>query len=267
MKAFYDQIKQRLIFLHQRPSPDFWDELWAGSDLLAAFKTAAHEQFVTGITRQFLPANESTAILEGGCGRGEILFALRQAGFNAVGIDFAAQTIRRTKMIMPDLPVTVGDVKKLPFPDNRFDGYWSLGVIEHTFSGYEPIINEMQRVIKPGGFLFITFPFLSLLRRAKARLGAYPSFKHTASQPSAFYQFAFTRRSVQRDLERLGFRIRYARAVDGYKGINEELPQLMPAMRRLAASASPLVRLAATALNEAAAPLAGHIMLLVMQKI
>ncbi|MBI4021829.1 MAG: methyltransferase domain-containing protein [Candidatus Andersenbacteria bacterium] len=266
MKTYYDQVKQRLIFLHQPASPDYWDRLWANSDLAAVFEQAARERFITGCTRQWLPPNKSTAILEGGCGRGEMVYALRQAGFNAIGIDFAVQTIHRTLAFMPDLPVTVGDVANLPFPDHSFDGYWSLGVIEHTFTGYERILQEMQRVVKPGGFIFITFPHLSLLRRTKARLGAYPNFTPSAVPPSAFYQFAFSRPSVQSDLEQLGFRFRYARAVDGFKGIKQELPRLAPALQFLAANPSPLVRLAATAINVAAAPWAGHIMLLAMQK-
>lgn len=266
MKKYYDQANQRLIFLHERPTPAFWDNLWASTDARAALERAKHERFLTRITQRFLPANRQTSILEGGCGRGELVLALHHAGFSAVGIDFAAATIRRSREIIPDLPVSIGDVRQLSFPDKHFDGYWSLGVIEHDYTGYQRTLQEMRRVIKTGGYLFITFPYLSPLRRAKARLGVYPRLTAIDMPPPSFYQFAFAHRTVEKDLERLGFTRRYARSLDGYKGLKEDLPGLRPLLQRLAQSSSSLVRLAATALNEAAAPLAGHVMLLVMQK-
>lgn len=44
------------------------------------------------------------------------------------------------------------DVRKLQFADGFFDGYWSLGVIEYFWEGYNEIVNEVKRVIKPGMF-------------------------------------------------------------------------------------------------------------------
>jgi len=42
----------------------------------------------------------------------------------------------------------------LKFPNNFFDGYWTLGVIEHFWEGYNQIIEEAKRVIKPGDIYF-----------------------------------------------------------------------------------------------------------------
>jgi len=53
------------------------------------------------------------------------------------------------------------DVRKLNFPDHYFDGYWSLGVIEHFYKGYDEIIHKIYRVLHPGGFLFLTVPEMS----------------------------------------------------------------------------------------------------------
>lgn len=266
MKTCYDQVNKRLVFLQNRPTPEFWDNLWANTDVHTALANAQHERFLTGITQRFLRPSREVAILEGGCGRGELVLALRQAGYQAIGVDFAVATICRSKEIIPDLPISVGDVRQLPFPDKHFDGYWSLGVIEHDFAGYQPALQEMRRVVKRGGYVFITFPQLSPLRRAKARLGAYPPFAATDTAPASFYQYAFASRAVEQDLEGLGFTRRYARALDGFKGLKEELPSLGPLLQRFAQNNSTLVRRFATALNEATAPLAGHVMLLVMQK-
>jgi SAM-dependent methyltransferase len=47
----------------------------------------------------------------------------------------------------------------LPFKDNYFDLVVSFEVFEHVFN-LEDILTELRRVIKPGGKLYFTTPFL-----------------------------------------------------------------------------------------------------------
>lgn len=49
--------------------------------------------------------------------------------------------------------------KTIPFPDNYFDNVFSSEVFEHVFN-LEEIIPELNRVVKPGGHLLITCPFV-----------------------------------------------------------------------------------------------------------
>lgn len=51
------------------------------------------------------------------------------------------------------------DGKKLPFPDADFDSVLSSEVFEHIFN-LPDIIREIHRVMKPGGKLLITCPFV-----------------------------------------------------------------------------------------------------------
>ena len=46
----------------------------------------------------------------------------------------------------------------MSFPDNHFDAYLSLGVIEHWEEGPQQAIDEAYRVIKPGGYFFVSTP-------------------------------------------------------------------------------------------------------------
>jgi len=51
------------------------------------------------------------------------------------------------------------DGKTIPFDDNNFDSVFSSEVLEHIFN-LEQILNELHRVIKPGGYMLITLPFI-----------------------------------------------------------------------------------------------------------
>lgn len=51
------------------------------------------------------------------------------------------------------------DGKTIPFPDNSFDSILSSEVFEHIFNLPE-ILDELNRVLKPGGKILITCPFV-----------------------------------------------------------------------------------------------------------
>jgi len=54
---------------------------------------------------------------------------------------------------------------KMPFNDNSFDTLMATEVLEHCPDPHG-IINEMKRVLKPGGLIFFTVPFLWNLHEA-----------------------------------------------------------------------------------------------------
>lgn len=51
------------------------------------------------------------------------------------------------------------DGKTIPFIDNHFDSIFSSEAFEHIFN-LEEILTELHRVIKPGGYMLITLPFV-----------------------------------------------------------------------------------------------------------
>ncbi len=53
----------------------------------------------------------------------------------------------------------VADATSLPFKDNSVDMLISESTIEHT-PNMERVIKEMRRVVKPGGFVYVSIPFL-----------------------------------------------------------------------------------------------------------
>lgn len=51
------------------------------------------------------------------------------------------------------------DGKTLPFGENEFDSVFSSEVFEHVFN-LDEILEELRRVLKPGGKMLITLPFV-----------------------------------------------------------------------------------------------------------
>ncbi|MBF0254532.1 MAG: class I SAM-dependent methyltransferase, partial [Candidatus Omnitrophica bacterium] len=80
-----------------------------------------------------LPKNER--ILEGGCGLAPYVIELRRRGLDVEGVDYNEAPLRKALAYDPSLPLRQADVAALPYADDSFGGYLSLGVIEHFSEG------------------------------------------------------------------------------------------------------------------------------------
>lgn len=193
---------ERLVYLDAKATPEFWDARWERE---GPPPPISPKDDVIVVTKKHLPPG--ARVLEGGCGRANKVKALADAGYDAVGVDFAQETVEQARRHYPDIDVRQGDVRNLDFPDGHFDGYWSIGVIEHFWEGYDAILADAARVLRPGGYLFLTAPWFSPFRQNKARAGGYPAIE-PQQEPDGFYQFALARKEVSEQLERHGFELR-----------------------------------------------------------
>ncbi len=55
-----------------------------------------------------------------------------------------------------NITVVKGDARSLPFPDNWFDRVFCISVLEHIPDNHIKGVEEMIRVLKPGGMLLLT---------------------------------------------------------------------------------------------------------------
>ncbi len=219
MIKYYDQTNKRLVYCGKKSDSNFWDQHWAGIDIEK--NITAYDPFIVKWTKRYLQPGSS--ILEGGCGIGNRLFSLDSAGFDAHGVDYAENTVAKIQKIAPQLNASLQDIRQLNFEDASFDGYWSLGVIEHFQNGYKPILQEMKRVIKKGGYLFVTVPAMSLLRRSKAVLGCYPKVNDSEYTYQNFYQFALNKQVLIDDMKAFSFKLLQCSPIDGLKGLKDEV--------------------------------------------
>jgi len=263
---YFDREKNRLVFFNEKATAQYWDRHWESDDFENIVKSGKRNREVLAVTKKFLDPPAGQKILEGGCGRGQIVYALRELGYDAYGVDYAADTVGKTNEKFPELKISLGDVTKLDFSDGFFDAYWSLGVIEHFWDGYGEIASEMARVLKKDGFLFLTFPQLSPLRKLKAKLGAYPNMADCKMRPEDFYQFGLDWKSVENNFRKHGFRLIGKKSRDGIKGLKGEVKILGSALQKIYNGKSLPAKAAKLAISKAFAPLAGHSKLLIFQK-
>jgi ubiquinone/menaquinone biosynthesis C-methylase UbiE len=104
---------------------------------------------------------DSRKILEVGCGPGMMMIDLMKRGCEVAGVDIAEgmlQVARKniTRAFPQERPTLVlGDIEKLNFPDGAFDAVICAGVLEYLASD-DASLNEMKRVLKPGGVLIVS---------------------------------------------------------------------------------------------------------------
>ena len=270
MKIVYDSPLKQLVCYRNSAKDSFWDSHWNDTDILRTYKSMSKYSLVGRITRKYLRLQDGP-ILEGGCGVGQFVYSLSEAGYKCIGIDTAAETIKRARKANPSLNLKVMDIRMLEFPDEYFAGYWSLGVIEHFFEGYDDILNEMYRVVKPGGYIFVTVPIMSLLRRLNAFCGVYEiasAERENEFSKDDFYQFVLPNKRIIADFENKGLELIEMRNKGGIKGLADEVmilkapSKFISSMRNKNFFCKCLVKL----LDVVLSPVTGHMRLFVFKK-
>jgi len=144
-------------------SSNDWDTTWNKYDVARTVEAVSVGHYY--LNRPFNKyLKKGLKILEGGCGVGQYVIYFHREAYDIVGIDFAENTINRIREFDSRIPVKVANVLDLPFEDDTFDIYYSGGVVEHFEEGPERALQEAYRVLKPGGLLLITVPFVNYYR-------------------------------------------------------------------------------------------------------
>ncbi len=80
-----------------------------------------------------------------------------------MGLDFSEEAIAKIQICQRENNFMAkfcrGNVESLPFKDNSFSGYISLGVIEHFEEGPIKALREAYRILCPGVIAHHLYPF------------------------------------------------------------------------------------------------------------
>lgn len=261
---YYDPRGGRLVYLSQRASPDFWDSQWSASRSKHLYDRLPKHSLVVNQTQRYVA--RGGLVLEGGCGLAQNAWHLYRSGYRTIALDNVPRTLSEVQQRVPQVRPVRGDVRAAPLPDESIDAYWSLGVIEHWYSGFDEALGEMARVLKVGGHLFLTFPYMNSFRKLKARLGSYPLWEPDRDRLNAFYQFALDHRDVTRQFEGAGFQLIGKAPFLAVTGIEEEMPLPITRWLQRTGDSRPLAKTFRTFLAVALKPWTSHCILLVLRK-
>ncbi|MFP6749266.1 MAG: class I SAM-dependent methyltransferase, partial [Alphaproteobacteria bacterium] len=144
---------------------------------------------------------EGAKLLDGGCGLGDWTVYFSRNGHPTTGLDISRETVAKLKELFPDVDFAVGDIRRTGLASASIDGYFSWGVFEHFEGGLKPCVDEAWRLLKPGGYLFVSVP-MDNLRHA---LGGAITGVSEPSPGARFYQWRLTRAEHARELSIVGF--------------------------------------------------------------
>ena len=144
------------------------------------------------------------SILDVGCGEGLFLELAKQKGWQVHGTDVSAYATEFTSERLGQ-DVFCGEIWDTGFTQQSFDVVTLWHVLEHSTSPMRTL-QELRRVLKPGGLLVLAVPNLNdRLMQAAYRLvkGRKPRLFSTGDKE--IHLFHFSVRSLRLLLEKVGF--------------------------------------------------------------
>jgi ubiquinone/menaquinone biosynthesis C-methylase UbiE len=101
-------------------------------------------------------------VLDGGCAFGGGTWPLAAKAKKVFGCDPSPELIARARANYPEISFEICPLEKTPYDDENFDAITLTDVLEHV-ADERATLNELYRVLKPGGRLIITTPHKGLL--------------------------------------------------------------------------------------------------------
>lgn len=140
---------------------DAWNEIFKQSGRVF---TEPHEDLPRIV--QLLEDRGASTILDLGSGTGRHVVYLARSGFSVFGLDHSPEGMRVTREwlveegLAADLQLQ-SMTQQLPYEDGFFDAVISVQVVHHAdMATIQKVVQEIGRVLKRGGFLFVTVPQL-----------------------------------------------------------------------------------------------------------
>jgi len=150
---------QQYVTGYFESTADYWRRVYSDDTLLPTIYQDRHNTALGWIRE--LDLRPSARILEVGCGAGLITIALARSGYTVDAVDSTPAMLQMTRNeavvhgVEDRVRTRSADVHALPFEAHTFDVVIAIGVIPWLHSE-RLALQEMQRVLKPGGHLLVS---------------------------------------------------------------------------------------------------------------
>src|SRR5258708_2651573 len=131
------------------------DEYYRQNEAYAEFLASWDAAFYSKYADTLKPEQPGGRALDVGCGVGQVVARLKEAGWEAHGVDVSGPNIERARKFSDRCQLYDG--KKLPFPDQHFASVGALNVLEHV-DDPEAFIAELVRVAQISGRIILSSP-------------------------------------------------------------------------------------------------------------
>jgi SAM-dependent methyltransferase len=109
-------------------------------------------------------------VLDAMCGSGQLATYLEAAGAVVTGLDVSQEVIERFRTEHPQCEGVARSIFDSGFEDGHFDAVMVVGGLHHVHPETDRAIDEMYRVLKPGGHLCFAEPHVGSLPDLARRL-------------------------------------------------------------------------------------------------
>jgi SAM-dependent methyltransferase len=127
----------------------------------AAMESGSGRPFLERVIKRYFPAERSARIVDLGCGAGQLIHLAKQAGYRAIeGVDVSPEQVARAHALGL-AEVRQGDLLETlhAAAAESYDAVVSFDVLEHfTKDEIVPFVDEVRRVLKPGGRWIVHVP-------------------------------------------------------------------------------------------------------------
>ncbi len=130
-------------------------ETYLHNEAYAEFLAAWDAGFYAKYADTLRPARPGARALDVGCGVGQVVRRLAEAGCDACGVEVSEPNVAKARQF--GLNCQLYDGRHLPFPEARFASVGALNVLEHVEEP-EAFVAELVRVAEPGGRVLISSP-------------------------------------------------------------------------------------------------------------
>jgi ubiquinone/menaquinone biosynthesis C-methylase UbiE len=147
-----------------------------------SFEMRRRLALVTHLLTAEIGKRDNPAVLECGCGPGDILETLAPRCCNLTGIDLIPRYLELASRRVPGATLLEGNVEQLPFEDASFDIVYAVGLFQYVDNDRKAA-SEIARVTRDGGMVLISVANYRML--------------HLLLDP--YYVFRFLKQLVRRD--------------------------------------------------------------------
>ena len=130
-------------------------ETYRHNEAYAEFLAAWDAGFYAKYADTLRPARPGARALDVGCGVGQVVRRLAEAGCDAYGVEVSEPNVAKARQF--GLNCQLYDGRHLPFPDAHFTSVGALNVLEHVEEP-EAFVAELVRVTEPSGRVLISSP-------------------------------------------------------------------------------------------------------------